>query len=310
VDEGPLVKSPAADLLTLKAGGFIKQRQRDIFTVRVRAPMGTLTAVQMKAVAEAAELFGDGRLHLSVRQSPEIIGVAHDRFDELVDYLAQVGLSPASCGPRVRAVTGCSGCAINPLALIDTQALGAPVDKAFFGQAAHGKFKITFSGCLNDCTRAKCADLGFVGMIAPGFDQRSCSACGLCALACRTSALSASSDGIPDRASSRCVGCGDCVRVCPGSAMHAEKVGLAVYAGGKHGRVPRIADHVATMLPSELVGDVISATLDWYRRHGSRGLRLGHIIEQRGVEEYKRTAIQGPFRVPVGAQRQTGRIVR
>lgn len=308
--ESPTAKKPTMDLQTLKAGGFIKQRQPDLFTVRVHAPMGALTAVQMKAIAEAAELFGVGRLHLSVRQSPEIIGVAHDRFNELVDHLAEVGLSPASCGPRVRAVTGCSGCAINPLALIDTQALGATVDKAFFGQATHGKFKITFSGCLNDCTRAKCADLGFVGMIAPGLDRQSCSACGLCVLACRTGALSAGADGIPQRDGSRCVGCGDCVRVCPESAMRTERVGLAVYAGGKHGRVPRIADHGATMLPSELVGDVISATLDWYRRRGSRGLRLGHVIEQLGVEEYKRAVIPAPFRVAVGAQRQTGRIVR
>lgn len=308
--QSPEVKASTVDLKALKAGGFIKQRQPDLFTVRVRAPMGALTAVQMKAIAEAAERFGDGRLHLSVRQSPEIIGVAHDRFDALVEHLAQAGLSPASCGPRVRAVTGCSGCAINPLALIDTQALGARVDKAFFGQAAHGKFKITFSGCLNDCTRAKCADLGFVGMIEPGLNRQDCSACGLCILACRSDALSSGADGIPVRDLSRCVGCGDCVRVCPESAMRTEKVGLAVYAGGKHGRVPRIADHVATMLPPELVDEVVSATLDWYREHGSRGSRLGHVIEELGVEEYKRAAIPAPFRVPPGAQRQTGRIVR
>ncbi len=308
--ESSSAKTPVADLKALKAGGFIKQRQPDLFTVRVRAPMGALTAQQLKAIAEAAERYGNGRLHLSVRQSPEIIGVAHDRFDELVDHLALAGLSPASCGPRVRAVTGCSGCAVNPLALIDTQALGEAVDRAFFGQTTHGKFKITFSGCPNDCTRAKCADLGFVGMVAPGLDEESCSACGLCALACRNGALSSDANGIPVRDRSSCVGCGDCVRVCPESAMRTAAVGLAVYAGGKHGRVPRIADHVAAMLPSELVDEVVSATLDWYRRNGSRGLRLGHVIEELGVEEYKRAAIPAPFRVPASAQRQTGRIVR
>ena len=147
-------------------------------------------------------------------------------------------------------------------------------------------------------------------MIAPRLDREGCSACGLCVLACRTGALSAGDDGIPVRDHSLCVGCADCVRVCPESAMQTDKVGLAVYAGGKHGRVPRIADHVATMLPSDSVSDVIAATLDWYRENGSRGLRLGHVIEELGVEEYKRAAIPGPFRVPDGAQRQTGRIVR
>lgn len=298
------------DLANLKAGGFIKQRQRDLFTVRVKSPMGALTAAKLRVIAEAAERFGSGEIHLSVRQTPEIVGVPFDRFDELVALLADHGMAPASCGPRVRAVTGCSGCKINPMALVDTQALGLAMDRRFFGRPCHGKFKITFSACTNDCTRAKCADLGFVGMIKAELDAEKCTACGLCIAACRVNALSEDEEGKPMRDMSLCTGCADCVRVCPESAMMAAEVGFAVYAGGKHGRVPRISDHVGTMLAIADVPAVVEAALEWYEEKGGRGMRLGHVIDKYGVGTFKAAVLPEASRVAPSAQLQTGGIVR
>lgn len=297
------------DLVNLKAGGFIKQRQPDLFTVRVRTPMGATTAARLRVLAEAAERFGDGTVHLSIRQTPEIVGVSYEKFDDLIALLATAGMKPASCGPRVRAVSGCSGCAINPQGLVDTQRLGLAVDERFFGTPCHAKFKVTFSGCANDCTRAKCADLGFVGMIRPGLREEACTACGLCVATCRNGALVSDADGIPRRDDDRCTGCADCVRICPVSAMVSDRVGFAVYAGGKHGRRPRVADHVADLLPEDLVPEVVERTIAWYLENGERGLRLGHVIEEKGVEAYKQTAIPESYRVASGAQRQTGRMI-
>lgn len=304
------VTSRNLDLASLKAGGYIKQRQKDRFTVRVHAPMGTLSADKLGAISNAAAMYGDGRVHLSVRQTPEIVGVAYEHFDELVALLAAYDLAPAACGPRVRAVSGCSGCSINPKGVVDTQRLGVEMDARFFGTPCHAKFKMTFSGCGNDCTRAKCADLGFVGMVSPAVDQAACTACGLCVATCREGALHSDTGGLPlvDRAS--CVGCADCVRVCPVSAMSSSKTGYAVYAGGKHGRWPRVADHVADLLPEELVPEVIERTLDWYHEHGRRGQRLGHVIEETGAEAYISAVIPENYTVGAGAQRQTGTMVR
>jgi len=303
-------QSAQLDLANLKAGGFIKQRQKDLFTVRVRTPMGTLGADRLRVIAEAAERFGDGRVHLSIRQTPEIVGVSYERFDELVDLLAAHGMKPASCGPRVRAVSGCSGCTINPKGLVDTQRLGAEMDALFFGTPCPAKFKMTFSGCGNDCTRAKCADLGFLGMVRPYIDTAACTACGLCVATCLEGSLETGPDGVPLLDASTCTGCADCTRICPVSALTAEKTGFAVYAGGKHGRLPRVADHVADLLPEELVPDVIERTLAWYQEHGARGQRLGHVIEATGVQAYKEAVIPPAYRVGPGAQRQTGRMVR
>jgi sulfite reductase beta subunit-like hemoprotein len=88
------------------------------------------------------------------------------------------------------------------------------------------------------------------------------------------------------------------------------RTGLAVYAGGKHGRASRIADHVADLLPAEEVASVVEAALAWYREHGRRGQRLAHVIEEQGVERCKEAAIPAAYRVAAGRQRQTGGLVR
>lgn len=299
-----------SDLGYLKSGGFIKERSRDLFTVRVRTPMGRITPERLRVIADSAERFGSGVVHLSIRQTPEITGVPLDRFEELVATLAEAGMAPASCGPRVRAVSGCSGCEINPNGLVDTQDLGLEMDGRYFGTPCHAKFKMTFSGCPIDCTRAKCADLGFTGMIEPALDASACTACGLCLRACKEGALTADADGRPVRESTACTGCADCVKVCPTDAMSPARTGVAVYVGGKHGKRPRIADHVADLLPVVEVGAVIDGSLAWYQEHGRKGERLGHVIERLGVEAYKEAAIPDGYRVPAGSARQMGVMVR
>lgn len=60
------------DLDELKSGGYIKQTQKDLFTVRLRCPGGRVSSEQMAKAGEIAEKYGRGRVHLSVRQSVEI----------------------------------------------------------------------------------------------------------------------------------------------------------------------------------------------------------------------------------------------
>lgn len=302
-------ESPAIDIANLKSGGFIRQRQRDLYTVRVRTPMGRLTPERLRVIADCAERFGSGVVHLSIRQTPEITGVPFARFDDLVAALAAGGMSPASCGPRVRAVSGCSGCETNPNGLVDTQRLGLDTDARFFGAPCPAKFKITFSGCPIDCTRAKCADLGFVGMATPELKRDLCTACGICFAVCKEGALTADDEGLPVRNDALCIGCGDCVKVCPTDALCHARVGLAVYAGGKHGRHPRTSDHVADLLPEEFVFDIIERTLAWYTAEGKKGERLGHVIERLGVGAFQTAAFPDQFAVGPGARRQTGGMV-
>ena len=62
-------KKAKLDFNELKSGGFIKQTQKDLFTVRLRCPGGKVTADRMRKAGEIADKFGRGEIHISVRQS-------------------------------------------------------------------------------------------------------------------------------------------------------------------------------------------------------------------------------------------------
>ena len=160
------------DFAELKSGGFIKQTQENLFTVRLRCPGGKLTAKQLRKAAELAEKYGRGEIHTSIRQSIEIPYVHYQHFDAITAELKEIEWAVASCGPRLRVPTACAGCTWNPNGLMDAQAMCMEVDRRYFGTpTGHHKFKIAFSGCPIDCPRTREMDLGFQGMVisdAPG----------------------------------------------------------------------------------------------------------------------------------------------
>jgi dissimilatory sulfite reductase (desulfoviridin) alpha/beta subunit len=56
-------KQTKLDLSNLKAGGFIKERGKDLFTVRLRVPGGRMSVPRLKKIAEVAEKFGGEFVH-------------------------------------------------------------------------------------------------------------------------------------------------------------------------------------------------------------------------------------------------------
>lgn len=270
------------DFATLKTGGFIKQRQRDKFTVRLKCPGGRVPLEKLARIAEVARRYGGDYVHISVRQSIEIPYVDYRDFARLKAELAEVGQEVASCGPRVRVPTACSGCEYNPNGLMDTQAAAQRVCARFFGtgRLAH-KFKVSFSGCPIDCARTNEMDLGFQGAVKPRWDEAACIGCRICASACLEGAIDADGDtGKPIYHPEKCLYCGDCIRACPTEAWRAEKTGWIVRVGGKHGRHPLHAPRIAEFLPDERVEDVIAAVLAWYEENG-RGAgrtRIGTLL--------------------------------
>src|SRR5512133_441389 len=104
-------KSTAVDLQNLKAGGFIKERGKDLFTVRLRVPGGRLPVARLKKIAAVADKYcNGGMVHLSVRQSVELINVNFRDFDAVVAELGEGDQRVASCGARIRVPIACGGC--------------------------------------------------------------------------------------------------------------------------------------------------------------------------------------------------------
>lgn len=62
----------AVDYGTLKKGGFMRQKQKNHFSLRLRVVGGTVTAEQLAKIAEVAQRYGEGYVHLTSRQGVEI----------------------------------------------------------------------------------------------------------------------------------------------------------------------------------------------------------------------------------------------
>ncbi len=276
------------DFNDLKSGGFIKQRQRDLFAVRLRCPGGRLTTKKLVEIAKLADKYSKkGVVHFSFRQSLEILYVDYKDFNALVADLEKIGQKVASCGPRVRVPTACGGCEYNPNGLTDTQKMAEMVDQKFFGTPTPHKFKTSFSGCPIDCARTKEMDLGFQGVVDPLWEEDLCTGCTICAQACKEDAIVSDPDsGEPIFDPMKCIFCGDCIRACPTESWKPKRYGHIVRIGGKHGRHPMEAIEVCKFLPDEKVADAIQKTIEWYNANGKRGERLGNTIKRVGMKSY------------------------
>ena len=90
------------DYATLKKGGFMRQKQKNNFSLRLACVGGALTAENLKKIAEVAEKYGDGYVHLTSRQGVEIPFIKLDDIDDVTADLAKGGCRP---GVLVGAIT-------------------------------------------------------------------------------------------------------------------------------------------------------------------------------------------------------------
>ncbi|HEY5995410.1 MAG TPA: 4Fe-4S dicluster domain-containing protein [Candidatus Deferrimicrobiaceae bacterium] len=284
-------EKPKIDLDNLKAGGFVKERGKDQFTIRLRVPGGRMSFPRLKKIAEVGEKYGGDFVHLSVRQSIELINVDFRHFDAVVAELGEAGQKVASCGARVRVPVACGGCEYNPNGLVDTQKAALEVDSHLFGTPTdHHKFKVAFAGCPFDCPKSATNDVGFQGALSPTLDADACISCGLCARNCEPKAIVMGDDKKPLFDPEACILCGDCVKVCPTSAWTAEKRGYTVRIGGKWGRNPLVGTLFAKFLPESEVIPFLEAVLAWYKDKAANlgRIRIGEIIRREGAESLLR----------------------
>ncbi|MBK5275928.1 MAG: 4Fe-4S dicluster domain-containing protein [Desulfuromonadales bacterium] len=280
-------KQTKIDLSNLKAGGFIKERGKDLFTVRLRVPGGRMSISRLKKIAEVADRFGGEFVHLSVRQSIELININFRDFDAVVEELGESSQKVASCGARVRVPVACGGCEYNPNGLIDTQKSALEVDEKLFGTpTGHHKFKVAFAGCPFDCPKSATNDIGFQGAVYPELDISACISCGLCAKNCVPKAIVMGDDNKPVFSNDPCIWCGDCVKVCPTGAWSEKRRGYTARIGGKWGRNPLVGTLFATFLPEGQVVPFISSVLEWYKSkaEGKGRVRLGDTIIAEGPD--------------------------
>ena len=139
--------------------------------VRIKIPYGGLTCEQMDLLADMAEEYSDGILHVTTRQDFQLHYVHIDDTADLMRRLASVGITTReACGNSVRNVTCCpiSGVCrdetfeVTPYAKALAYFLLGHPDCQDFGR----KFKPAFSGCdEHACGLVSMHDLGFIAKI-------------------------------------------------------------------------------------------------------------------------------------------------
>ena len=272
------------DYAALKKGGYMRQKQKGYGSLRLAVVGGNLTAENIKTVAEVAEKYGRGYVHMTSRQGIEIPFIKVEELAEVKEALAKGGVGTGVCGPRVRTVTACQGSEVCPSGCIDTYTLAKELDERYFGRELPHKFKFGVTGCQNNCLKAEENDVGIKGGMNIEYKEDDCISCGVCVKACRQDALKMV-DGKIELDAQKCNHCGRCVKSCPVDAWKGTP-GYIVSFGGTFGnniykgeellplipdketlfRVPYIRDHVdqiITIPDTELV----EAFLDVMEKH-------------------------------------------
>lgn len=277
----------AVDYAALKKGGFMRQKQKNHFSLRLAVVGGNLTVKNLRKIADVAEKYGDGHVHLTSRQSVEIPFIKLDQVDEVKEELAKGECKPGVCGPRVRTITACQGSQICPSGNIDSYDIAQKLDERYFARELPHKFKFGVTGCQNNCLKAEENDVGIKGGMTVECSHDDCIQCGVCVKACREGALSME-DGriVIDR--DKCNNCARCVKSCPTDAWKGTP-GYIVSFGGLFGNHIYKGEQLLPIIrDKETLFRVTDAAISFFEKHANGGERFRLTLQRVGEEEFKK----------------------
>lgn len=273
------------DYNELKKGGFLKQRQKDNFIVRFRSLAGNMTSEQLRHLADLADTYGKGYVHVTTRQGAEIPWVNINEYNNIKKEIAEKGLNTGTCGPRIRTVVACPGEEVCQFGLMNSREMAIKLDEAFFGREVPIKTKIGISGCPNSCAKPQENDIGFVGAIEPELQEDKCVSCGLCERVCPNDAI-IMKDGRPLLDKAKCLMEGNCIFSCPTDAWQEKRRGYLLYAGGKIGRKPHLGQVVDKFIGEDEVKSAVENVLNAFSVLRQEKERLGDTIKRVGIEAF------------------------
>lgn len=273
------------DYSTLKKGGFMRQKQKNNFSLRLQVVGGTLTAENLKKIAEVAEKFGDGYVHLTSRQGVEIPFIKLQDIDEVKEELAKGGCHPGVCGPRVRTVTACQGEEICPSGNINTQDIARKLNDRYFGRELPHKFKFGVTGCQNNCLKAEENDVGIKGALDMKWVEDKCIGCGVCEKACRCNAITVN-DGKIIVDYDKCNYCGRCVKSCPTDAWEAESAYILSFGGTFGNTISQGESPLPLVTTEEQLFRITDAAIQFFADNANAGERFKFTLDRIGKDKF------------------------
>ena len=153
--------------------GIYEHRKKGEYMARIRLTAGMVTPSQLKSVAALSRKYGDGVVHITTRQDLQIHRIAIENLADVLEQLLENGISTRGGGGNtVRNISSCPMAGICPNQKFDVSphsiATTEYMLKSNDSFNLPRKYKITFSGCGNDCAFASVADLGFFAHIKDG----------------------------------------------------------------------------------------------------------------------------------------------
>jgi len=300
----------------LKKNAFRVTKVRGKTASRIRIPGGHLAAKYLTLIQEIAEKYGNGTVHITVRQGFEIPGIPFEKMPEVNKLLEPIitgldinrankpGEGYSSAGTRN--IAACIGNRVCPYACYDTTAFAKRIEKAVFPNDLH--FKIALTGCPNDCGKVRMHDFGIIGMTDPQFEAERCVTCDACVKYCAKKSVKAITkvNFRPQHNREKCIGCGECVLNCPMSAWtrSREKYYRLVLMGRTGKRNPRMAEDFVKWIDEDSIIKIIVNTYDYVKQYidlSSPGGKehIGYIIDRTGFDEYKKWALKDVTLPPV-----------
>lgn len=266
----------------------MRQKQKNNFSLRLAVVGGNLTSKNLQKIAEVAEKFGDGHVHLTSRQSIEIPFIKLDDIEEVKEELAKGDCKPGVCGPRVRTVTACQGNQVCPSGNIDSNHIAQELDKRYFARELPHKFKFGVTGCQNNCLKAEENDVGIKGAMTVSWKEDACIQCGVCEKACRTGAITIQ-DGKVSVEEGKCNYCGRCAKACPTDAWDTQ-TGYLVSFGGLFGnRIHKGEELLPVIISEETLFRVTDAAIQFFDDYANPSERFQYTIERVGIDKFKET---------------------
>lgn len=277
----------AIDYASLKKNGFLKQKQKGMFSLRLQIVGGHVTAENLIKIYEVAEKYGKGYVHLTSRQSVEIPYIKYEDIEEVKEELAKGGCKTAAIGPRVRTVTACQGNTLCSSGNVDAYHIAVELDKRYYGKDLPHKFKFGVTGCQNNCLKAEENDLGIKGAMEVYWKEDNCIFCGACQKACRAGAIKME-DNTLTLDKEMCTNCGRCEKACPKNAITGE-IAYIVSFGGLFGNTIHRGDAFLPLIKSEeQLFRITDEALKFFRDNGKSGERFKYTIDRIGVDQFKK----------------------
>ncbi len=155
------------------ARGVYGQRQQGVQMVRIKLPYGKVTFKQWLRIAEVADEYSTGKIHLTTRQDVQIHHVSLDRTPELWAELERDEITlREACGNTVRNIIASPEAGIVANEPFDVSSYAEALFRYFLRnpvcQDMGRKIKMSFSANDDDTAYSFIHDLGFIPKIQNG----------------------------------------------------------------------------------------------------------------------------------------------